>query len=129
MKSVCLKLLTLCLASFTPTWAQVDWSQPEGISWRTENILSEGTRLTAEVFLLEENSQKKLPCILMAHGWGGIARGLRPDAVAFAREGFLAVAFDYRGWGTATQGSSLLRLCRLVKSWNSKPRFLQFVKS
>ncbi len=37
----------------------------------------------------------------MAHGWGGIARGLRPGAVAFAREGFLAVAFDYRGWGNS----------------------------
>jgi dienelactone hydrolase len=27
--------------------------------------------------------------------------GLRPDAIAFARAGYLAVAFDYRGWGAS----------------------------
>lgn len=41
----------------------------------------------------------KLPTIVMAHGWGGTQRGLRRDAIAFAREGYLVVTFDYRGWG------------------------------
>lgn len=35
----------------------------------------------------------------MSHGWGGTAQVLRPDAVAFARAGYLVVSFDYRGWG------------------------------
>jgi dienelactone hydrolase len=35
----------------------------------------------------------------MSHGWGGTAASLRPDAVAFARAGYLVIAFDYRGWG------------------------------
>ena len=35
----------------------------------------------------------------MSHGWGGTAAALRPDAIAFARAGYLVVTFDYRGWG------------------------------
>ena len=37
----------------------------------------------------------------MCHGWGGTARGLRPDAVVFAQAGYLVVTFDYRGWGNS----------------------------
>jgi dienelactone hydrolase len=37
----------------------------------------------------------------MAHGWGGVAAHLRPDAVTFARAGYLVVTFDYRGWGAS----------------------------
>jgi dienelactone hydrolase len=37
----------------------------------------------------------------MSHGWGGTAAALRPDAIEFARAGYLVVAFDYRGWGNS----------------------------
>lgn len=57
--------------------------------------------MAAEVFSLESKNGEQLPCILMAHGWGGTVRGLRRDAVAFAKAGYLAVAFDYRGWGNS----------------------------
>ncbi len=84
-----------------PAVAQTPWTAPEGIDWRAGTIHSEGTRLAAEIFSLESNSGRKLPCILMAHGWGGTVRGLRRDALAFAKAGYLAVAFDYRGWGNS----------------------------
>ncbi len=88
------------LLLFAPSaLAQVAWEAPDGIDWRAETIYSEGTRLAAEVFSAADESSEKLPCILMAHGWGGTVRGLRRDAVEFARAGYLAVAFDYRGWG------------------------------
>ena len=35
----------------------------------------------------------------MSHGWGGTAEHLRHTAIAFAKAGYLAIAFDYRGWG------------------------------
>ena len=94
-------VLVLALLLISPAGAQRQWSAPEGIDWREGTIYSEGTRLAAEIFSLESNSGEKLPCILMAHGWGGTVRGLRRDAVAFAKAGFLAVAFDYRGWGNS----------------------------
>ncbi len=93
--------LALWLLLVAAAAAQVQWDPPEGIAWRTGTIHSEGTRLAAEIFSLESNSGQRLPCLLMAHGWGGTARSLRRDAAAFARAGFLAVAFDYRGWGNS----------------------------
>ena len=85
-------------AAFTP---------PKGITYRQETIMSEGTRLAAELFALKSLEGKKLPTIIMCHGWGGTAAALRPDAVAFAQAGYLVVTFDYRGWG-ASEGRVIL---------------------
>ncbi len=75
------------------------FAAPEDVTYRTANIMSEGTRMAAEVFAPKKPVSDKLPTIVMSHGWGGTARSLRPDAIAFARAGYLVVAFDYRGWG------------------------------
>jgi uncharacterized protein len=72
--------------------------RPDDVNIRTANIVSEGTRMAAEV-LSPKDAAAKLPTIVMSHGWGGTAASLRPDAVAFARAGYLVVTFDYRGWG------------------------------
>ena len=77
---------------------QAKYKAPDDINFRKANILSEGTRMSAELFSLK-TSKEKLPTIIMSHGWGGTAKHLRPDAVAFARAGFLVLIFDYRGWG------------------------------
>jgi hypothetical protein len=77
-------------ASFTP---------PEEIDYRKAGIISEGTRMSAELFSLKSAAGKALPTILMAHGWGGTAAGLRTVALDFARAGYFVVTFDYRGWG------------------------------
>jgi uncharacterized protein len=74
---------------------------PDDVSFRTADIMSEGTRMAAEVFAPKNPKSAKLPTIVMSHGWGGTAAGLRPDAVAFARAGYLAVVIDYRGWGNS----------------------------
>lgn len=92
--------LCLCAILSIAAWAQTaPFTPPDDILFRRANIMSEGTRMSAEVFALKASAGKKLPTILMAHGWGGTAALLRPDAVAFARAGYLAVTFDYRGWG------------------------------
>lgn len=94
-------VVSLLLLAVPIAFGQDRWNAPEEIAWRSATIHSEGTRLAAEVFALRSNADKKLPCILMAHGWGGTVRGLRRDAVAFAQAGYLVVAFDYRGWGNS----------------------------
>ena len=93
--------LALLLAAVGPAHAQQRWEPPEGVDWRTDTIVSEGTRLAAEVFSPSGRAGERLPCILMAHGWGGTVRRLRRDAAVFAQAGYLAVAFDYRGWGNS----------------------------
>jgi fermentation-respiration switch protein FrsA (DUF1100 family) len=40
------------------------------------------------------------PAVLLAHGFAAVkAGGLEPFAERFRREGFTAIAFDYRQWG------------------------------
>jgi pimeloyl-ACP methyl ester carboxylesterase len=97
-----------CLAGIvlvcSPALAQPNapaYTPPEDIAFRKADVLSEGTRLTAEVFAPRNAGDKPLPTIIMCHGWGGTAADLRPDAVAFARAGYLVVTFDYRGWGAS----------------------------
>jgi uncharacterized protein len=74
---------------------------PDDVTFRTDAIMSEGTRMAAEVFAPKNPKSDKLPTIVMSHGWGGTAASLRPDGIAFARAGYLVVTFDYRGWGNS----------------------------
>jgi dienelactone hydrolase len=85
------------LAAFAQTPAA--FQPPAGIQFEKANIISEGTRMAAEKFSLKSNAGKALPCVLMAHGWGGAMRALRPDALVLAQAGYFVAAFDYRGWG------------------------------
>jgi len=75
------------------------FEMPADIEVRKADIFSEGTRMSAEVFTAKVNAGKKLPTIIMAHGWGGVAASLRREAVEFAKAGYLVITFDYRGWG------------------------------
>jgi dienelactone hydrolase len=71
------------------------------VTFRAADILSEGTRMAAEVFAPKDPRSDRLPTIVMSHGWGGTAAALRPDGVRFAQAGYLVVTFDYRGWGNS----------------------------
>lgn len=99
--------LILCLVSNTSANAvgqgtpQPGFKPPDDITFRTADIISEGTRMSAEVFAPKNPKTDKLPTIVMSHGWGGTASALRPDAIFFARAGYLVVTFDYRGWGNS----------------------------
>ena len=92
-------LLALAAVEVPAQGTKPESRAPEGVSFRSADILSEGTRMSAEVFAPEGSEGKPLPTILMSHGWGGTAEGLRPTAMTFARAGYLVVTFDYRGWG------------------------------
>lgn len=95
-------IATLILAMLTlmppDVIAEERFDVPDDINLRTAEIVSEGTRMAAEVFS-PAGATEKLPTIIMSHGWGGTADSLRLDGIAFARAGFLVITFDYRGWG------------------------------
>src|SRR5215472_13512918 len=78
-----LALPLLCVSVF----AQAPFTAPPEIDYRKADMYSEGTRMSAELFSLKNLAGKKLPTILMAHGWGGVKASLRPDAVLFAKSG------------------------------------------
>ena len=59
---------------------------------------SSGDAIEAWVYLPEGSGPH--PAVVMAHGIGGIkAGGLAPFAERFRKEGFVAIAFDYRNFG------------------------------
>jgi len=77
------------------------FTSPDDIDYRKANVMSEGVRLTAELYSPKSGAGKQLPTIIMSHGWGGTAALLRDVALDFAHAGYLVIAFDYRGWGAS----------------------------
>ena len=69
------------------------------LSERRVDIYSEGVRVAGSVLYPQALEGKKLPAIILSHGWGGTAALLRPQAERFAQAGYFVLAFDYRGWG------------------------------
>jgi uncharacterized protein len=69
------------------------------IAQRQVDIYSAGVRMTGTVLYPQALEGKKLPTVVMSHGWGGTAALLRPDAERFAKAGYFVLVFDYRGWG------------------------------
>jgi dienelactone hydrolase len=106
-------ILSLLAARAFALETKPDFPVPEGVTVRHADIVSEGTRMSAEVFAPVGSEGKKLPTIIMSHGWGGIEAHLRPDAIAFAKAGYLAIPFDYRGWGKSDS--------RLILASGAKP--------
>ncbi|WP_372784637.1 alpha/beta hydrolase [Phenylobacterium sp.] len=77
-----------------------EYQPPAGVAFRTVTIISDGIRLHGEVFTPSAaEPAHKLPGVVMAHGWGGVAASFRADAADIARAGYLVLVFDYRGWG------------------------------
>jgi dienelactone hydrolase len=91
-----LSILILSISALAQTF-----TPPPDLDYHTANIVSEGVRISTEVFAPKSGAGKKLPAIVMGHGWGGVAAQLRRDAVGFAQAGYLVVTFDYRGWGAS----------------------------
>jgi pimeloyl-ACP methyl ester carboxylesterase len=53
-----------------------------------------------EAWVYRPEAEGARPAVVMAHGFAAVkAGGLAPFAERFRREGFTAVAFDYRQWG------------------------------
>jgi dienelactone hydrolase len=78
-----------------------EFKPPEGVDYRRANIMSEGVRLSAEIYSPSARAGERLPAVILSHGWGGTAALLRREAIAFAQAGFVAITFDYRGWGAS----------------------------
>jgi len=76
-----------------------DYRPPQGIAFKAADFISENVRLTAQWFYAAENKGRKLPTIIIAHGWGTTAASFRQDAIDLASAGYLVMLFDYRGWG------------------------------
>lgn len=72
----------------------------DGYRSKQVELFSEGTRLAAEIFTpAGDAAADGFPAILLCHDWGGLKGHLAKYAKKFARAGYTAMTFDYRGWG------------------------------
>jgi pimeloyl-ACP methyl ester carboxylesterase len=76
-----------------------DYQPAADVGFRIVSILSDGVRLHGEMFWPRSEEGQRLPTVVMANGWGGVAAALRRDANGLAEAGYLVILFDYRGWG------------------------------
>lgn len=94
-------LLGACSSASPPLVAAIypEYRVPEDLSVRRAMVLSEGTPLAAHVLQARSKAGKRLPTIALCQGTGGLQHYHLAQAFAFARAGFTAITFDYRGWG------------------------------
>lgn len=64
---------------------------------------SEGSRLSGHLYLPDGRREgERRPAVVLAHGFTGIKELMLPDyAERFAAQGWVALTFDYRGFGTS----------------------------
>jgi dienelactone hydrolase len=99
-------------------------ARAQEIEERAVSIISDGTHMHGTLYY-PKGAAGPLPTIILSHGWGGTAALLRYQASEFAKAGFLALAFDYRGWG---RSESRLLLTAPAPSQQSDHRFIAEVK-
>ena len=95
----CVLLLGTCTNAAAQT-EPPSYRPPDDIAFRKATIISEGTRMAAEVFALKVNEGKALPTIIMCHGWGD-NKGELLKQTYFLNEngGFNLFYFDFRSHG------------------------------
>lgn len=90
-------LIALCLSFALNAAAQ----QPAEAEIRHVTIWSDGTRMAGDLYVphgLKEG--EKRAAVLFCAGTGGVKKGNGAlYAKRFVKEGFIVLAFDYRGWG------------------------------
>lgn len=99
LRAVLLPLLSVLLVLPSAAGAQSRPALPDGVSHSAVDIWSEGTRMAGDLYRPAQADNQRLPAIIMSHGWGGTKAGLARNAIRFAADGFVVLAFDYRGWG------------------------------
>ena len=75
--------------------------RPEKVEQRAVTIFSDGVRMAGDLYWPTGlKAGDKRPAVVCCNGTGGTKRGAAARfAVQLAGEGFIVLAFDYRGWG------------------------------
>jgi acetyl esterase/lipase/cytochrome c553/mono/diheme cytochrome c family protein len=88
---------------------------PDDVEQRAVTIWSHGVKMAGDLYLPKNRKPgEKLPAIVFCAGTGGTRKGL-PTRLGpiLARNGFICLGFDYRGWGESE--SEILVLEKLTE--------------
>ncbi len=98
---ILLATLTLTAAAQTPNARPQRPALPDDVERRTVSIWSDGTRMAGHLYLPKNRKpDDKLPAVVLCAGTGGTKESTGPRfGSILAQHGYIALAFDYRGWG------------------------------
>ncbi len=85
------------------------------------------TDCAGTLYLPAGSPQSKVPCIILAHGFGGVRRMLTPYAAAFQAQGWAAFVFDYRNFGDS--GGSMRQVVNISKQLDDWRAAISHVRS
>ena len=76
---------------------------PENVEKREVTIFSDGVRMAGDLYFPKGlKPDEKRPAIVICAGTAGVKAGTgRQVGPIFAQNGYVVLAFDYRGWGTS----------------------------
>ncbi len=76
-----------------------DW--PDTVEMRAVTVFSDGVRMAGDLYLPKGlKPEEKRPAVVLCAGTGGTKGGTGARlGMIFAQAGYVALAFDYRGWG------------------------------
>jgi dipeptidyl aminopeptidase/acylaminoacyl peptidase len=105
MKTALILLATLSLSAVAQTpkgkGKRPRAPLPDTVEMRSVTVFSDGTRMAGDLYLPKGlKPEDKLPGIVLCAGTGGTKGGTQARlAPRFATQGYIVLAFDYRGWG------------------------------
>lgn len=101
MIAMTLILNSIAFAADTGVAAKRGPTLPDDVEKRAVTVWSDGTRMAGDLYLPKNaKAQEKLPAVVLCAGTGGVKEhtGGRLGPI-LAQHGYIALAFDYRGWG------------------------------
>src|SRR5829696_987317 len=106
---VCLPALLVCLGLAVPARHKTeltpeDWRYKlgEGVTAKEVAYYSDGIACYAKVFFPKGfSATAKTPGVVLGQGWAGTHFWTEKYAARFAERGLVAMAIDYRGWGSS----------------------------
>ena len=101
MLRVILLLAVGVIATYSAEEPRSQAAEPAAFNIRPVTIWSDGTRMAGDLYLpMDLKDGEKRAAILFCAGTGGTKAGNGAQcAKRFVSEGFVVLAFDYRGWG------------------------------
>ncbi|SEC95296.1 Pimeloyl-ACP methyl ester carboxylesterase [Tenacibaculum sp. MAR_2009_124] len=100
------------------------------ISIEEKRFYSEGEAIASKIYLPEDfNSEKEYTAILLCHGFAGVQDFLLPTyAENFAGNGFIAITFDYRGFGESSGRNGFLSKKNQIEDIRNALVFTESIK-
>lgn len=91
------------------------------------SFTSDGIQIVGYLFTPKNSAAKKLPCVVLGHGFSGTQDRLWGSAERFAQEGMAALTFDYRSFGES--GGEPRQVARVKEQLNDFRSAVAFARS